>query len=106
MHGILDSADGWIANYQTKAPAFNMCQRKQGYDVWLANSRGTKYSLGHTKFDYGKDSAYWDFSFAEMGKYDLPAIVEYILDNTDKSKLTYMGHSQGSTQILYSLAEK
>lgn len=43
-----------------------------GYDVWLGNNRGTKYSMGHTTLS-NKDKAYWEFSYTELGLYDAPA---------------------------------
>ena len=42
QHGITDSADCWIMHYADKAPAFQLVN--DGYDVWLGNQRGTKYS--------------------------------------------------------------
>jgi triacylglycerol lipase len=54
-----------------KNPAFKLLEA--GYDVWLGNQRGTKYSLGHTKYNQNKDKAYWEFSFPEMGDFDAPA---------------------------------
>jgi len=36
----------------------------EGYDVWAVNSRGNKYSLGHTKGDdYHKKEEYWSFTW-------------------------------------------
>ena len=55
----------------------------QGYDVWLGNSRGNRYSTGHLTLDPIKDAEeYWDFDFVEMGLYDVPANVDYILRET------------------------
>lgn len=66
QHGIMDSAYCWIINYADVAPAF--VASRAGYDVWLGNSRGNTYSLGHTTYDHNKDEAkYWDFSWYEMG---------------------------------------
>ena len=48
-----------------------------GYDVWMANNRGTKYSQQH-EFYTIDDNDYWQFSFAEMGLYDVPANIEKI----------------------------
>ena len=65
QHGITDSADCWIMNYNDVAPAFQRV--RAGYDVWLGNQRGTKYSPGHTYLNPKKDKAFWEFSFVEMG---------------------------------------
>lgn len=75
QHGILDSADCWIAHHANVAPAFQAVNA--GYDVWLGNSRGNKYSHSHTGSISNKD--FWDFSFQEMGKYDVPANLDYII---------------------------
>jgi predicted alpha/beta hydrolase len=51
-----------------------------GYDVWLGNNRGNIYSRKHQTLNPDKDTAkFFDFSFYELGKYDLPANVDYIL---------------------------
>jgi pimeloyl-ACP methyl ester carboxylesterase len=102
QHGITDSADCWIVHYPDVAPAFRMVEA--GYDVWLGNQRGTKYSLGHTHWDSKKDKEYWEFSFSEMGKFDAPAQVDYVRASTGAQKLAYVGHSQGTAQMFYALA--
>jgi lysosomal acid lipase/cholesteryl ester hydrolase len=51
---------------------------RAGYDVWLGNQRGTKYSSQHTTLNPKKDKQYWEFSFTEMGQYDAPAQVDYV----------------------------
>ena len=45
------------------------------------------------------DKKYWDHSFHELGTLDLPAMIDYITDKTAIAKLTYIGHSQGTTQL-------
>ena len=67
----------------------------QGLDVWLGNTRGTHYSLKHTKFTT-LDPEFWDFSWQEMASFDLPSCVDYILTLTGYDKMFYLGHSQGS----------
>jgi lysosomal acid lipase/cholesteryl ester hydrolase len=57
-------------HYASVAPAFQLV--RAGYDVWLGNSRGSKYSLGHTSLNPKKDKSYWQYSWTEMGKYDAP----------------------------------
>ena len=101
QHGILDSADCWIMHYNNVAPAFQLV--RAGYDVWLGNQRGNKYSRSHTSLDVNS-KAYWQFSFTEMGEYDAPAQIEYALSHTGRSKVTYIGHSQGTSQMFAALA--
>lgn len=76
QHGIADSADCWVVNSDENSPAFKLA--RAGYDVWLGNNRGTKYSLGHKTLDRNKDKAYWEFSYTELGEYDAPAQIDYV----------------------------
>lgn len=39
-------------------------------------------------------------SFDEMGYYDIPAFIDYVLATTNQQKLYYIGHSQGTTSFL------
>ena len=41
-----------------------------------------------------------------MGKYDLPANVEKVLEVSGKEKVTLFGYSQGTASTTYSLATK
>ena len=45
-----------------------------------------------------------DYSWEEMGRYDLPAVTQFIKKKTGVEKMTYIGYSQGTTQMFYSLA--
>ena len=71
QHGLLASADSWVSN--EASIAFTLANK--GYDVWLGNQRGTKYSRTHSWLNPDKleDLHYWDFSFTEMGEIDAPA---------------------------------
>ena len=51
----------------------------------MGNNRGCAYSLEHVSLDPNdKDDEpiYWNFSFEEMGVYDLPAEIDFILEKT------------------------
>lgn len=67
-----------------------------GYDVWLGNSRGVEYSKDHM-FLSTKSKEYWEFSWSEMGDYDLPAMIDLAINKTGVAKVTYVGHSMGTT---------
>jgi lysosomal acid lipase/cholesteryl ester hydrolase len=75
VHGLVDSADGWVVN-DDDSPAFILS--RAGYDVWLGNSRGNKYSRRHTTLGTETEE-FWNFSWEELGIYDLPAFTDYIL---------------------------
>lgn len=72
-----------------------------GFDVWIGNNRGTKYSCSEETRE-----GYWDYSFDELVKYDLPTFVNGILETTGAKKIIYIGHSQGSSQFLAHLSEE
>ena len=76
QHGFADSADAFIMHDPEVAPAFRLI--REGYDVWLGNSRGSKHSLHHRSLNYSTDAKYWDFSFTEMAIYDLPAVIDFV----------------------------
>ncbi len=63
--------------------------------MWLGNARGNTYSRNHTKIS-PTDSQFWKFSFHEMGVYDIPAVLDYILEETKQPNLFYVGHSMGT----------
>ena len=78
---------------------------KQGNDVWLGNSRGSKYSLGHSELDFKASPDYWKFSFTEMGDHDLKASIRFIKSVTGRSKVTFIGYSQGASQLIYAMSK-
>ena len=48
-----------------------------------------------------EDESFWDFSWHEIGYYDLPAMINHILNTTKNDKLHYVGHSQVILCTLY-----
>jgi len=101
VHGIFDSSDGWLCNTEDKCIPFTLANL--GYDVWLANSRGNKHSRYHKKYS-SEEKEFWNFSFHEMGLYDLPPIIDHIKKiNQFNEKIIYIGHSQGTAQLFSAL---
>ena len=77
----------------------------KGYDVWLANTRGNKYSVNHTKLDSDYDQEYWDNAHQiKIARYDIPAFIEHIKYKTGVKSVTYIGHSQATQLLFYNIA--
>ncbi|KAL5078985.1 hypothetical protein RYX36_007406, partial [Vicia faba] len=60
----------WLLLPPSQSLAFLLADN--GFDVWIANSRGTKYSHQHTSFS-SNSSDYLNWSWDELVAYDLPA---------------------------------
>ena len=102
QHGLLCSSSNWITNLPDQSLGFLLADAR--FDVWLGNVRGNTYSRTHLNYDIDSD-AYWKFSFDEMAAYDLPAMVDYVLNITKKEHLYYVGHSQGTMMAFAGLSE-
>lgn len=102
QHGLLCSSSNWVTNLPNQSLGFLLADA--GFDVWLGNVRGNTYSRMH--LDYNVDSnKFWRFSFDEMAAHDLPAMVHYALNVTNKQELYYVGHSQGTMMAFAGLSE-
>lgn len=97
VHGLTGNADYFLLG-ENNTLAFMLLDN--GFDVWLMNSRGTSYSRKHVKYDVHRDKRYWDFSWHEIGVYDVPANVDFILEKTGFNQTFLIGHSQGTTVFL------
>ncbi|KFP48265.1 Lipase member M, partial [Cathartes aura] len=93
-HGALGDAIHWISNGPKNSLGFVLADA--GYDVWMGNSRGNTWSLKHKTLKTCQKE-FWQFSFDEIGKYDIPAELYFIMNKTGQKDLYYVGHSEGST---------
>ncbi|XP_037042421.1 lipase 3-like [Bradysia coprophila] len=108
MHGLLDSSSTWVIMRPGNGLAYLLAD--MGYDVWMGNARGNRYSRNHVTFDPdGRRSdrrRFWEFSWHEIGTTDLPAMIDYVLAQTGYEKLHYIGHSQGTTSFFVMASER
>ncbi|KAG5331807.1 LIP1 Lipase, partial [Acromyrmex charruanus] len=103
VHGLGGSSADWVLMGPGMSLAYILAD--EGYDVWLGNNRGNIYSRNHTWLS-PTDRDFWDFSYHELGIYDLPAMIDYILHTTGYEKIYYIGHSEGTTQFWVMASEK
>lgn len=71
----------------------------------MGNARGNTYSRRHVTLK-PSDPKFWEFSWHEIGVYDIPSTIDYILWQTNQTKLAYVGHSQGVTSLFVMLSER
>lgn len=101
-HGLLMNSDVWvcITEHERCLPFLLV---DQGYDVWLGNNRGNKYSkkslhAGPTEIPF------WNFSIDQFAFHDIPDTIHYILNTTSQKSLSYIGFSQGTAQAFAALS--
>ncbi|KRY30553.1 Gastric triacylglycerol lipase [Trichinella spiralis] len=94
QHGLLQSASDWVLNSRNHSLGFILADA--GFDVWLSNVRGNVYSRRHVSL-HPKSQEFWAFTIDQMANYDLPAIINFVLNETSAPSLHYAGHSQGTT---------
>ena len=102
QHGLNNGGLTWLSNGDKEGLAFELAN--QGFDVWIGNNRGTRYSRTHIKY-LVTDKAFWQYSFDELAKYDVPANIATIKQITGADKINYIGHSQGTSQMFAALSD-
>lgn len=103
QHGLLDSCAGFLLAGPGAALAFLLADA--GFDVWLANSRGSTQARRHAWVNVNSQE-YWAFSFDQMAKYDLPETLAHVRHYTRQQRVSFVSHSQGGTILLAALASQ
>jgi len=104
QHGVFDSSDCWVCNGEDHSIGFILANNN--FDVWLSNTRGNKYCKKHDKYN-NNSFEFWQFSFHDLGIYDIPAVIKYINKvNKSGEKIIYFGHSQGTSLMFSGIVEK
>ena len=89
----------------------------EGYDVWLGNNRATQYSNKNYRYPdadehddkdwyYNPESfvAKYSTGWMDMGRYDVPAMLDKVTEVSGSEKVSWVGYSQGTSQMFYALA--
>lgn len=101
-HGLLMNSEVWVCMTEEER-CLPFALANQGYDVWLGNNRGNKYSKKSTHFSPSSTN-FWNFSIDEFAFHDVPDTINYILKATSSPSLSYIGFSQGTAQAFATLA--
>jgi lysosomal acid lipase/cholesteryl ester hydrolase len=101
-HGLLMNSEIWVCLTESyRSVAFVLAEL--GFDVWLGNNRGNKYSKKSIHHDPNSHK-FWDFSIDDFAWHDIPDSIEYILQITRADTLSYVGFSQGTAQAFAALS--
>ncbi|KAH8350660.1 hypothetical protein KR067_011801 [Drosophila pandora] len=103
QHGLFSNSDCFLSSGPDNSLAYLLADA--GYDVWLGNARGNIYSRENNIISINSPK-FWHFDWHEIGTIDIPAMIDYIIDETGHSQVHYAGHSQGTTVYLVMLSER
>jgi pimeloyl-ACP methyl ester carboxylesterase len=93
----------WVINYRNQSLGYILADA--GYDVWLGNFRGGRYSSNHTTLSTSSRQ-FWTYTFDEMAQYDMPAMVDYIIGKTGHEKIFMVGMTFGANPPILFLSSK
>ncbi|KAI3854924.1 hypothetical protein MKX03_009082 [Papaver bracteatum] len=87
QQGLFMDGASWFLDSPKESLGFILADN--GYDVWVGNTRGTRYSRRHKNLD-ASFPLYWDYSWDDMALSDLPAYINFVYKQT-KKKINYIG---------------
>lgn len=71
QHGLLCSSADWLVMGKDRAIPYLLAD--EGYDIWLGNARGNKFSRKH-QYLSPSGREFWDFSWHQIGSW----VVNYL----------------------------
>lgn len=102
QHGILNTSDIFLLGDHQNNLAYILSNA--GYDVWLGNTRGNRYCRKHVSLS-PEQKEFWNYNLQEIATIDIKSSLDFVLGETNKKDLHYIGHSQGTTVSLILLSE-
>ncbi|PJZ69420.1 hydrolase [Leptospira perolatii] len=91
VHGI--ATNKFVADLD-KRHSLPYFLKLRGFEVFAVSLRGAGSSY------HESNSGYEDFTFDDLAKYDVPAIIEKVMAITGKPRINWVGHSMGA-MIMY-----
>ncbi|XP_017971739.1 PREDICTED: triacylglycerol lipase 1 [Theobroma cacao] len=101
QHGLFMAGDAWFLDSTDRSLGFILAD--QGFDVWVGNVRGTRWSRGHVSLSE-TEKEFWEWSWQELALYDLAEMLHYI-NSVTSLKIFIVGHSQGTIMSLAALTQ-
>ncbi|XP_052194992.1 triacylglycerol lipase 2 [Diospyros lotus] len=102
QHGVLVDGMTWLLNSPDESLGFILAD--SGFDVWIANTRGTRFSRRHATLD-PTNPDFWNWTWDDLVASDLPAVLDFVFKRTGQ-KIHYVGHSLGTLIALASFSER
>lgn len=99
QHGLMMNSEAWV----TTPDGLAFVLADAGFDVWLGNARGNRYSCKHTRLS-SRSAAFWNFCIDEHALQDFPAVLQHVLAHTGARQAAYIGFSQGTAQMFAALS--
>lgn len=102
IHGLMQSSASFLTSGY-KSIAYLLVS--SGFDVWLGNNRCGFHPKHLT---YSKhDPQMWEWDVTEMAQFDIPAMIDHMHSiRKDKSQVSLVSHSQGTTQCVYMMSNQ
>ncbi|XP_073278379.1 triacylglycerol lipase 2 isoform X1 [Primulina huaijiensis] len=101
QHGVIVDGMSWLLNSPDEALPLILVDN--GFDVWISNTRGTRYSRRHLTLDPAKQE-YWNWTWDELVIHDLSTVADLVFNQTAQ-KIHYVGHSLGTLVALAAFSE-
>lgn len=101
QHGVLSDGMSWLLNSPDESLPLILADN--GFDVWISNTRGTRFSRRHLTLDPAKPE-YWNWTWDELAIHDLPTVADLVFNQTAQ-KTHYVGHSLGTLVALAAFSD-
>ena len=96
-HGLFMNSEVWVC-LTSPGRALPFALVDLGFDVWLGNNRGNKYSKKSAKYASNLQEFWNNLASDEFARHDIPDSISYILSITEARSIGCISFSQGSAQ--------